>query len=199
MSPYGAEACFVETIWCTSTYCSVMSLHNVPLHWPLQERSSQYCPVCHQWTTLRCKHSGQFWKHSSALGLEVSCKQLNFSVKCTSVTPPLRRWGYSRAVVINWVSASPLSVGVFDNWQAWIFGCIHALWCNESTWVRSRQGLSWRVMKVVALPIKHTVYQVKTMWVNYCGANSCVLFECWAHYGYIVSCAILAKIYIGND
>ena len=71
MSPYGAEACFVETIWCTSTHCSVMSLYHVPLHWPLQEGSSQYCPVSHPWTTLRCKHCRQFWKHSSTLGLEV--------------------------------------------------------------------------------------------------------------------------------
>ena len=122
MSPYGAEACFVETIWCTSTYCLVVSLYHVPLHWPLQEGSSQYCP----WTTLRCKHCGQFWKHSSTLGLQVSCKQLNFSVKCTSMTSPLRRWGYSRAVVINWVSAWPLSVSVFDNWQAWsLNACMH--------------------------------------------------------------------------
>ena len=79
MSPYGAEACFVETIWCTSTHCSLISLYHVPLHWPLQEGWTQYCSVSHPWTTLRCKHSGPFWKHSSTLGLRVSCKQLELN------------------------------------------------------------------------------------------------------------------------
>ena len=129
MSPYGAEACFVETIWCTSTHCSVMSLYHVPLHWPLQEGSSQYCPVSHPWTTLRCKHCRQFWKHSSTLGLEVSCKHLNFSVKCTSVTSPWKDEGIAGPWSLIGFHPHHYLLVLFNNWQAMHFG---ALLCRNN-------------------------------------------------------------------
>ena len=161
-------------------------MYAVPLHWPLQYESSRYCQMSHQWRTMRYKHSGQFWKHSSTLGLQVSCKQL--WTKCSSVTSSIRRWGYS-------------SYGLhghqwFQHFE--FFFLIDTVYTYSFKPCRHKH-ISSKLIVYITVDLYPHYWDFTRRCCSNENSTSCALCECWATtMGYRVDCPKLHRKRLEN-